>query len=86
MSCILIDYYGGCHGIGGKYVCLAVWTSNEECHIYLSPGCQNIRKIQLSSVVRKSLVCPALNQFQSRGVSPCVVTQLQALYYVIKET
>ena len=27
-----IDYYGGCHGISGKYLCLAILTNNEECH------------------------------------------------------
>ena len=24
--------YGGCHGISGKYLCLAILTNNEECH------------------------------------------------------
>ena len=31
-SWTLIDYYGGCHGISGKYLCLAILTNNEECH------------------------------------------------------
>ena len=29
---INFDYYGGCHGISGKYLCLAILTNNEECH------------------------------------------------------
>ena len=37
------------------------------------------RKLQLSSLVRIYLMCPVPNQLQSRGVSPCIVTHLQAL-------
>ena len=37
------------------------------------------RKLQLSSVVRISLLCPVPNQLQSRGVSPYIVTHLHAL-------
>ena len=29
---ILIDYYDGCRGISGKYLCLAILTNYEECH------------------------------------------------------
>ena len=27
-----MDYYGGCHDISGKYLCLLILTNNEECH------------------------------------------------------
>ena len=37
------------------------------------------RKLQLSSIVRILFLCPVPNQLQSRGVSPCIVTHLQAL-------
>jgi len=37
------------------------------------------RKIQLTLVVRISLLYPVPNQLQSHGVSLCIVTQLQAL-------
>ena len=39
---ILIDYYGGCHGISGKYLCLAILTNNEECHISCSTTWTNV--------------------------------------------
>ena len=35
----VIDYYGGCHGISVKYLCLAILTNNEECHFSRSPTC-----------------------------------------------
>ena len=38
------------------------------------------RKLQLSTIVIILFLCPALNQLQSRGVSPCIVTHLQALF------
>ena len=37
-------------------------------------------KLQLSSIVRMLFLCPVPNQIQSREVSPCIVTHLQALY------
>ncbi|KAK2174042.1 hypothetical protein NP493_828g00005 [Ridgeia piscesae] len=37
------------------------------------------RKLQLSSIIRILFLCPVPNQLQSRGVSPCIVTHLQAL-------
>ena len=37
------------------------------------------RKLQLSSIVRILFLCPVPNQLQSRGVSLCIVTHLQAL-------
>ena len=43
------------------------------------------RKLQLSSVVRISLLCPVTNQLQSRGVLPCIVTHLQALLLLIPD-
>ena len=36
---IVIDYYGGCHGSGGKSLCFAILTSNEECHLSRSTTC-----------------------------------------------
>ena len=27
----IMNYYGGCHGINGKYLCLAILINNEEC-------------------------------------------------------
>ena len=38
------NYYGGCHGISGKYMCLAILTNNEECHFSHSTTClgQNV--------------------------------------------
>jgi len=35
----LIDYYGGCHGIAGLYLCLAILTNNEECHFLRCTTC-----------------------------------------------
>ncbi|KAK2177151.1 hypothetical protein NP493_616g02003 [Ridgeia piscesae] len=37
------------------------------------------RELQRSSIVRIVLLRPVLNQLQSRGVSPYIVTHLQAL-------
>ena len=36
---MLIDYYGGCHGNSGKYLCLAILTNNEECQFSRSTTC-----------------------------------------------
>ncbi len=38
-SWILIDYYGGCLGNSGKYLCLAIMTNNEECQFSRSTTC-----------------------------------------------
>ena len=35
----LIDYYDGCHGNSGKYLCLAILTNNEGCQFSRSTTC-----------------------------------------------
>ena len=91
-----IDYYGGCHGNSGKYLCLAILTNNEVpffaqynlfgANVHMCYDYVHLDNLSDISGYRNHNVflCPIPNQLQSHGVSPCIVTHLHALLNCFK--